>query len=190
MDKKEIRHKTELLVDHSIPYLVILLLILILFEFTFHDEAAPYEIYITGVDYFIIGVFCVDLFFKYLKVRHIPQFLRHYWLDIIAVFPFFLLFRLFESIYAVIKMPGLLLEPQLLFHETVVLEKEGLRLVRAAQKTANVSRTSLILRFIKPIQKVPRLVKIIPYFERPTHHHHKAIEQIARSQKKEKKKKR
>lgn len=188
MDKKELKHKIELLVDHSIPYLVVILLVLIILEFVFQEEVEPYHLYIIIADYLVIGVFCVDLVFKYLKVREIPNFLRHYWLDIIAVFPFFLLFRFFEKIYAVIKLPGLLLEPQTLFHESVILEKEGLRLIRAAEKTGKASRARLILRFIRPIQRMPRLVKIIPYFEKPTKDHHAVIKSLSKTQHQKKEK--
>ena len=179
MDKKELYYKMELWVDKSIPYLVILLLLMIIIDFGFHEEVEPYEIYILIFDYVVIAVFCIDLVFKYLRVRKIPEFLKKHWLDIIAIFPFFLLFRFFEWSYGLIKIPQLLLEPQTALHESILLEKEGLRLVKAAERTEKLSRTRLLFRFIRPIQRLPRLLKIIPYFERPTLEHHKTIEEIS-----------
>lgn len=178
MDKKELRQKIEVFIDHIIPYLVVILLILIILELAFNEQVKPYEKYILAMDYSVIGVFCVDLFFKYLKVRKIPEFLKHYWLDLIAIFPFFLFFRIFEQMYQLAILPQLFKEPQALLHESVVLEREGLRLIRAAEETGKASRTRILLRFIRPIQRLPRLLKIIPYFERPTKEHHKAIEEI------------
>lgn len=184
MDKKEylhkLYHKMELIVDKIVPYLVILLLVLIILDLAFKDEVAPYEVYITLLDYFVLAVFCIDLAFKYIKVRKIPTFLRRYWLDILAVFPFFILFRLFEQVYLVASLPQLLKEPPTLLHESIVLEREGIRLMRAAEKTEKVSRTKMMLRLMKPLQRFPRLLKIIPYYERPTKEHHKTIEEIAK----------
>jgi len=185
-------HKIELFVDWIIPYLVIILLVLIVLEFGFSGYVAPYDSYFTLFDYVILVVFCIDLAFKYMKTRKIPLFLRKHWLDIIAVFPFFLIFRLFQEVYAFASIPSLLTEPPTLIHEGIILEKEGLRLVKAAEETEKVSRTGILLRFLKPLQRSPRLVKIIPYFEKPTKKHHETIDSIKKekSKKDSKKKKR
>lgn len=178
MDKKELYYKTELLVDRSIPYLVIFLLCLIISEFFFRKQTEPYSFYINLVDYFIVGVFCLDLIFKYLKVRKIPEFLKHHWIDILAVFPFFLIFRLFEEMYLISNLPALLTQPPTLLHESLVLEKEGIRLLRVTERLGQLSRTRIIVSLIRPLQRLPRLLKIIPYFEKPTREHHKTIEEI------------
>lgn len=169
-------HKIELWVDRVIPYLVLTLLVLIILEFAFKEEAKPYELYIEIIDVLVLVFFCIDLVFKYMKVKKIPQFLRHHWLDIIAIFPFFLLFRFFEEVYTIINIPQFFRGTAL--HESIVLEKEGIRLIRETEKAGKISRSRFILRALKPLQRLPRLVKIIPYFERPTKRHHKLIHLI------------
>ncbi|PIN86310.1 hypothetical protein COV19_05890 [Candidatus Woesearchaeota archaeon CG10_big_fil_rev_8_21_14_0_10_44_13] len=184
MVKKEkihdILHKIEYVIDKSIPYLVILLLVLIVVDLAFEELISPYEFYVSVLDYFILAVFCIDLVFKYIKVRKIPEFLKKHWLDIIAVFPFFLVFRLFEQIYLISNLPQLFMEPPTILHEGIVLEREGLRLMKTAERTEKLSRTRLIVRLIRPIQRIPRLLKILPYFEKPTKEHHNVIEDISK----------
>jgi voltage-gated potassium channel len=90
-------HKIERIVDSTIPFFIVILLILILIEIFFNEAAEPYSAYIDWADRIIIGVFVIDLIFKYLRVRNIPKFFRHYWLDILAVFPFVLFFRIFQE---------------------------------------------------------------------------------------------
>ena len=178
MDQKGSFHKIELLVDKIIPYCVIFLLVLILIEFVFKEEVKPYNFYLLLLDYLILAIFCVDLVFKYLKVRKIPAFLRHYWLDILAVFPFFLVFRIFEEVFTVVNLPWFFKGPQTALHESIMLEKEGLRLVREAETVGKLSRARAIFRFLKPLQRLPRMLKIIPYFEKPTKGHHQVIQEI------------
>lgn len=180
MNLKEMMHKVELLVDKAIPYLVVLLLGLIVLEFFFPAQAQPYTFYINLADYFILAIFVIDLIFKYLKVRKIPEFLKKHWLDIIAVFPFFLVFRLFEELYLLANLPSLLTQPPTVLHESLILEKEGIRLLRAAEYQGRLSRTRLVVKFIRPLQRLPRILKILPYYERPTREHHKTIEEITK----------
>lgn len=183
MDKKglhhKLYHKIELLVDRSIPYFVVLLLASIILEFFYRKEAEPYSQYIKIAYYITIGIFCVDLIFKYLKVRRVPEFLKHHWLDILAIFPFFLIFRIFEEVYLIASLPKLFTEPPTILREAIILEKEGIRLMRAAEHGGKISRTRLMLKIMKPIiHKFPKLLKVFPYYERPTHEHHKALDKI------------
>lgn len=177
-------HKTELLIDRIIPYTVVILTIVIVLELFFYSHVEEYSLYIRIIDYAVISIFCIDLIFKYMKVRKIPLFLRHYWIDILAVFPFFLLFRLFEEIYALASISQFFRGSQAVMHESIILEKEGLMLVRAAEKSQRLSRTGLVMRVIRPLLRLPRLLKIIPYFERPTREHHLKIEEISREKRK------
>ena len=173
---KKMWHRVELFIDNIIPYSLVLLFALVIVELAFSELIEPYVIYVTIVDYAIITIFVADLVFKYIKVRRIPTFLRKYWLDILAVFPFFLLFRVFEGVYLAIGASQLIKEPQAIFHGGLELfEKEGSRIIKTAGEAGKVSRAMLILRFIRPLQRLPRFLKIIPYFERPTHKHHAVI---------------
>ncbi|MBU0535345.1 MAG: hypothetical protein KKE20_00100 [Nanoarchaeota archaeon] len=169
-------HKLELFIDWIIPYSLVLLFVLVIAELAFHSYVEHYLIYINLADYAIIAIFVADLIFKYFKIRRIPTFLRKYWLDIIAVFPFFLIFRLFEGVILAMGTSQLIKQPQAILHGGIeLLEKEGARIVRAAEQAGKVSRTRLLFRFLRPIQRLPRFLKIFPYFEKPTHEHHQVI---------------
>lgn len=181
-------HKLELFIDWIIPYSLVVLFILVAAELILPDAVDPYDFYVSVLDYLIIAIFVADLVFKYIKVRKIPLFLRKYWLDILAVFPFFLMFRIFEGIYVAVGTSQLIKQPQAILHGGIELfEKEGVRLIRVAEKAGTASRTRLALRFIRPIQRLPRFLKIFPYFERPTHEHHAVIRTLHRLNPKRKK---
>ncbi|MBU0461570.1 MAG: hypothetical protein KJ574_03205 [Nanoarchaeota archaeon] len=88
-------HRIEVWVDKLIPYMLIVLLIIIVLEIFFKEIAEHYHIYIAIADGAVITVFVLDLIFKYIRIRNIPKFLKTCWLDILAVFPFFIFFRVF-----------------------------------------------------------------------------------------------
>ena len=85
-------HRVEVIVDKAIPYLVLLLIFIIVGEFAFHDFMSQYKLYVHIADYTIIGSFVIDLVFKFYRIRKVKLFIKKYWLEIIAVFPFILVF--------------------------------------------------------------------------------------------------
>ena len=95
------------------------------------------------------------------------------------MFPFFLVFRVVERFILLIELSSDLKTFQMLFHEGLELEKsgakflrEGGRIVQEAEKVGKVSRAKQIVRFFKPIQRIPRLLKALPFYEKPTGKHH------------------
>tara|TARA_Y100000310_G_scaffold343667_1_gene452368 strand:+ start:1254 stop:1919 length:666 start_codon:yes stop_codon:yes gene_type:complete len=172
-------HKVEYAIDWLIPWMILLLLIIIVIELFFHDFADTYHLYINILDYIVIGVFVGDLYFKYKRMKNIKKFLKSSWLDIIAVFPFFLIFRFVERFIILIELSKDLKQFQMLFHEGLELEKSGskmiqesTRIIQEAEKAGKVSRVNKIIRFFRPIQRTPRLIKALPFFEQPTGKHH------------------
>lgn len=167
-------HKVELFVDHLIPLCLVVLFIIIIVEFFFHELA--YEIHglIVVGDVFVVGVFTIDLVFKYIRVRNVPAFLRRYWLDIIAIFPFYLFFRLIDMFLAALPLSESLKSAQMVLHEGLEVEKEGQKIIREAGKS---SRYRNLIRFIRPALRLPRFAKIASFFETPTgrHHHHERV---------------
>src|SRR3989344_5751490 len=117
-------HKIELIVDKIIPYLVFILLLIVIGELLFSEQIQKYVLWINVAYYFIVGIFVIDLIFKYIRIRNIPKFLRKCWIDIIAVFPFFLLFRLVEETGILLRFGERIAETQAVFHEAVEIEKE------------------------------------------------------------------
>jgi hypothetical protein len=171
-------HKLEHLVDKIIPYILILLLVIIIITFFFKEIAKTYHLYIEIADYIIISVFILDLVFKYIRVRKIKKFIKSYWLDILAVFPFYLFLRAFEELIYLFRFSESLQEGQSLLHaglelkEVSLVEKEGTKIIRAAEKTGKLSRSRFAIRFLRPITRIPRLMKLLPYYERTTGYHH------------------
>ncbi len=153
-------HKTELFVDRVIPLFVLLLLAIIVIELFFPGIGEHYHIWITCADTIIVIFFVIDLLFKYLRIRKIPEFLKTCWLDIIAIFPFFLLFRLIERAVIIAEVSGSFKQFQMLFHEGIEIEKEtakileeGGKIAQEVEKTGKASRVRGIIRVFKPISK-------------------------------------
>ena len=182
---KKWMHKIEVFVDKLIPYMLVLLLGIIVIDLGFHEIAEHYHTYILLADYLVIGVFVVDLIFKYIRIRKIPLFLKTCWLDIIAVFPFFLIFRAFERIAGLFSktISEGFSTVQSILHEGVEIEKEGAKILEGVEKEGSkiakeagkfgkVSRTNKFARFLRPLFRAPRFVKALPFFERPTGEHH------------------
>ena len=170
-------HKMELVVDKLIPWLVGILFIVIIIEFFFVDLAEKYHTIISLLDGFIVFVFVLDLIFKYERAKNIPDFLRNSWLDIIAVFPFFLFFRFIEGFTRLFMAPEVISTGQKILHEGLLLEKESAMIVKEVEEAGKVSRTRFFAeifkpRLLRPLSRVPRLVKILPFFEKPTGNHH------------------
>ncbi len=170
-------HKFEIFVDKIIPYSLIVLLIVIVLELGFHDFVEHHHLGLTLslIDYCIISLFVIDLIFKYLRTRQIPKFLKRYWLDILAVFPFFLMFRVFEFFAGAVSL--VIREgaqtTQTLLHEGLEIEKEGSKLIKEAEKTSKLRRSSRFMRFLRPILRIPRFLKVVPkfifVFDKPKH---------------------
>ena len=189
-------HKIEVIVDKLIVPALLLLIVIIVLDLGFPEIAHHYHTYILIGDYFVIFIFIVDLIFKYVRVKNIPKFIRKYWLDILAVFPFFLLFRAFEGIFGLLgrSVSEGAQTVQSFVHTGLEVEKEGVkvaevvskeggkvietttrevaRIAREAEKLGKVSRSTRFTRFLRPIFRLPRFIKLLPFYEKPTGTHH------------------
>ena len=54
----------------------------------------------------------------------------------------------------------------------VEIEKEASRIIREGEKFSKISRTRFATRFIRPLARIPRLLKVFAYYEKPTGEHH------------------
>jgi len=166
-------HKVEVISDKIIPYLVVILLILIVLDIFYHNLILPYENQILILDYFIVMVFIVDLGFKYYRVKDAKTFLKRYWLDIIAVFPFLLVFRLIEEILLLTRISETLGESQKILHTGVEVGRisrevsEETRVLREIQEASRLERTTLIGRIIRPVERLPRIWRMLHFYEKP-----------------------
>ena len=160
MNLKKLEHT----IDKSIPYFLILLTLLIIVEIFFHDIALKYRLLIEISDSIIIFVFILDLIFKYRKMRDIKNFIKSYWIEIIAIIPFYLIFRTLELL-------GLfgLREAQQITHIGVEIERET-KVIKAAEEVKFVTRAERFGRFIRPVLRLPRFLKAVEFFEKPKKH--------------------
>jgi len=178
---KKYWHKLELIIDKLIPPCLVLLLGIIIIDIFYMDFAHDHYFWILITDSFIVLVFLIDLIFKYIRIKNVPLFLRRYWIDILAVFPFYLLFRGVELILAFMPVSESMKSVQMMLHEGLEIEKEGSKIVKEAGKAGRFQR---LARFIRPIVRAPRFLKIIPYFEKPTGRHHHYENHVKESNKK------
>lgn len=155
-------------VDKILPYLILVLLIIVVIDIFFQPIAIKYTVAILVIDVIIVAFFVADLVFKYLRVRNIPRFLRLYWLDILAVLPFFLLLRLFEELLLITEQSALTLRN--LFHAGVILEEEAAvqEAAQAAELLSKEGRIALLLERFAPLRRMPRLLKALSFYEHPS----------------------
>jgi hypothetical protein len=131
-------HAAERVINKVTVPVMILLGCLIAAEFLW--DLSAYQAWITAIDWFILLFFIVDLVFKYLHTKGTLKFVKLYWLEIIAVFPFYLLFRFFVDI-------GII-------GETVAGVQRVGHEVALAQETQVLSQEAQVLRETRLLQEV------------------------------------
>jgi len=141
--------KIERIVDRAVPYILALLAFLIILEFT-HAADAYHDLFLK-IDYFIVAFFVIDLCFKWYHTRDVLKFIKLYWIDIIAVFPFYAVFRLY---FAVTELFAAGESVQKILHETILLRET--KLLREAEYGAKFAREA---RFIRVIARSLRILR-------------------------------
>jgi len=167
---KHIWHKVELWTDKAIPPALILLLGIIIIEIFYRDIAHEYHSYVFWADMVVVIIFVADLIFKYIRMHNVPKFLRTYWIEILAVFPFYLLFRAVDLFMIVVPVSDAFQSAQMMLHEGLEVEKEGARIVREAGRGSRYSRFT---RFLRPVLRLPRFLKISSFYEKPSGNGHR-----------------
>jgi hypothetical protein len=160
--------EAELFVDKIIPYLILVLFVIIILDVFFRDIANAYQTTIFVIDTAIVFIFLLDIIFKYRRVHNIPRFLRKYWLDVLAIFPFFLLMRMFEEFLLLSERSALTLRN--LFHAGIVLEEEaivGTEAAKTAELIAQEGRIATFSERLAFLRRVPRLFKAFSFYEHP-----------------------
>ncbi|MBS3128858.1 hypothetical protein J4410_06985 [Candidatus Woesearchaeota archaeon] len=154
-----------------IPYLLVLLAVLLILDnpLWMLVNLHQYEELVTFFDVIIIFFFVVDLFYKWQKVKKIKTFVKLYWIDLLAVFPFYLFFRLYEEASAVLSTGERITETaQKMTHEAVLLkEVELLKEERLAKEVKP------FFRAMNGIQRFFRLFKARMYLTFHVMMHHK-----------------
>ncbi len=157
---REFEHFT----DHIIPYLVVALAIVLVLENPFWTlvHLGEYEPWITIFDSVIVFFFVVDLIFKWFKTKNVRTFFKLYWLDMVAVFPFYLAFRAYAQIAGIFRIGEEISETaQKLAHEAVLLREA--RMFREAEEVAKEARlvreAGVVGRSIRSVQRLLRALR-------------------------------
>lgn len=158
-------HWIEKFVEFCIPWLVLLLLLILLAEFaeeinifswqwlsSLAQLAQNYETYILLLDRIIVTFFVIDLYFSFFKKATLWTFIKHYFLDIIAIFPF----GLFIGAEAAAVQ-----ETQRALHLVEETEKEAAKLPLAQRVWSSVVRLSgRSARFVRPAAQISRSLRV------------------------------
>jgi hypothetical protein len=173
-EKNSLYKKVERIVDLLIIPCVGVLSIIIIIEIGFPDYSEHHHTLISIIDYLIIGVFVCDLIFKYNQTKNWSKFLKLYWLDIIAVFPFFLMFKAFQGISTFFEVGE---TGQKILHEGIEVTK-----ITKLNEATRVARFSRFARFARPISTLPRLLKLIPHVKRKKSKLNDEIQEIVKKE--------
>ena len=125
-----------------IPFAVAALLLVIIFELFIHTENHSIELSITILDYLVITIFIIDLIFLWIKSKHIKYFFQHYWLDIIAIFPFIIFFNLINNLYRAVIATERFVIAQAILHETLEAGKGVEGVAKSGSKVGKFIRIS------------------------------------------------
>jgi hypothetical protein len=149
----------EHLVDKCVPYALLLLVFILIIEFGFSSFMEHHPL-IRFADYVILCVFIIDLCFKYYHSTSNLLFFRTYWLEIIACFPLFLVFRIFDALGWLGSFSlRTLQEGQAVLHATSAAERELV--------AAKLLRAEKLARFLRPIYGIARGMHVADFY---THH--------------------
>jgi hypothetical protein len=133
-----------------IPSAIVVLVFLIIVELFFQDFAEYYHILISVLDWFVVVVFVIDLTFLAIHARSTVYFFKHYWLDIVAIFPLVIALNLLSKLYKVFAVSGKVVLGQAIVYESLEAKK-GFRALTRAGKFAKWFR--IVARSIRLITK-------------------------------------
>src|SRR3989344_4765782 len=159
-------HKVEVIIDKSIPYILVILLFLIIGEIFYAEQIEPYGFFVSVVDNVVILIFMIDLAFKYMRTRYFPDFFRKHWLEIIAVLPASLFIRLIERFIPLSTFEV----SQSILHEATEIKREEKLIVMEVEKAGQISRTRYFLRFVRPLARLHRFAIAFSFYEKPIIH--------------------
>lgn len=144
---------------------VVGLLFVIVVELGFHDFAEHYHTLIAILDGFIVAIFVIDLIFLAIRAKSTAYFFKHYWLDIVAIFPFVLAMTILSKIYQIFSAAGKFAVGQAIVHESLEARKGVRALARAGRFTrwlrigARMIRVITKSRFFSHVQAKRHLAK-------------------------------
>tara|TARA_Y100000034_G_C6891349_1_gene410117 strand:+ start:274 stop:852 length:579 start_codon:yes stop_codon:yes gene_type:complete len=162
--------RLEIIIDKLVPYAIGFILFHLIGIFFFPEFVHNYEDIFLFLDVFLVTfVLGFDVWFKYKRAKNKRYFLRHHWLDIIAVLPFMLVFRIFEEAYLIARFAPLetsIADTQRLMHEVRGVD-EVVNIAREAELSGRASRTGMFGKLFRPFIRGQRILRGAVFFEHP-----------------------
>jgi len=160
---RPVLEKIEKWADRLIVPALLGVLFIVLVEIFFTDFAHDIHGQIVLLDNVVITIFVVDLAFKVHRASTWEGFFRNHWLEVIAILPFFLVFRIVEGIFIAADLVDI-------GQHTAHLA-EGARSGRIAEffRSSELTRSTRFSRLIRAISRTPRFAKAAEFFESPEH---------------------
>jgi len=143
--------------DRLVGPALLIILIVILFEMFLPDLAHHYHTQILVADYAAISIFVVDLGFKWKRASEWKNFLREYWLEIVAIMPGFIIFRVLDTFFVITR--------------SAELSQDAIHLATRSERLAalagggELSRVARFERFTLGLARTPRLAKAIDFYK-------------------------
>lgn len=158
---KSVLKRVERAADMLIAPALVLVFFIITAELFFTEVAHEYHDWINLLDYAVIGVFAVDLSFKSYRASTWEGFLKKHWLEIIAILPFFMVFRVVEFLTVPTQAADL--------GQDAAHLAEGARSGRFAElfRSTEATRSTRFSRFLRAFSRSPRLAKAADFFKHP-----------------------
>ena len=116
-------HPIEKINRRLIPFALVILLFLIIAEIFFSVEDPTLLLLFELLDITVVCIFAIDLWFLARKARSGREFVKEYWLDILAVFPFSLMFSFLARLFQSASLAERVVVGQAIVHESIETEK-------------------------------------------------------------------
>lgn len=148
-----------------IPYSLIILAGIIIYDLFFHVDNPIINLIVEVLDGLVITIFVIDLVFLALKAKNAKIFFKNYWLDILAVFPFYFFFRIFGQLYRTALSAEEIFIGQKILHESVEAEKEvaaaikterGVKVLRSGIRSVRILSKTHLFSDPKPFLPTPK----------------------------------
>ncbi len=154
--------KVERIVNKIIPYAVILLLLVIIYELFFHVENENIQLAVHIIDGIVIAIFVVDLIFLWIRSKTARFFFKNYWLDIVAIFPFGLMLDVVTKAYRAFFAIEQLGVGQAILHESLEARKGVKLLARSGEAAKYVRYVRVGARILRVVTKSRLFTKHVP----------------------------
>jgi len=153
--------KVELFFDKLIVPALLVLLVIVIADIFFTEMKYQYEAQFLYAEVLVVAVFVGDLSFKFKRAASLKGFIREEWLEIIAIIPFFWVFRLVETVVRVGE----------LVQEIIHIFARGTRLARFFAAFGLVgSRHEVFKKFLRKLTRSERFDRAAEFFKHPEEH--------------------